>query len=174
MKIRQDTENLIGIAKSYFAKQQKMKELNNKLEAEKKKFYSECDKYFSKHNTQEFMFKNDTIADEFLKISKAYRTKVIFDVAKMETVLDKELFNSIVNKHVEINDVDGFMAYMKSCKVNPKILKSFLNVTKNINEVDLENMEAIGKISMGDLKGCYKVETGTPYYTIRKAKGESD
>lgn len=64
----------------------------------------------------------------------------------------------------------GLIEYLKSCGVNPKKFKSFLNVTKTVNQKEIDQLFLTGKLSEKDVDGCYTTEKKNPYYTVTTKK----
>lgn len=96
--------------------------------------------------------------------------KIIFDVEKLESKLDKELLNEILIKEYKVSDYDGLVSLLKKYKVNPKEFKKFISVTKNVDIKKLDELSELGEISYDDIKGCYEITSGTSYVKITEMK----
>lgn len=153
----------------YYKKQGKFNIIKNKFESMKKMFYSEMDKYFKDKDEDTLYI--DLCDNELIKVKKIQSVNIKFDADVLEKKLPKEFRNVIVNKHYEINNMEGLIKYLKECGVNPKIFKQFLTVTKSVDTKMLEQYEAIGKISNEQIKDCYSVSVKEPYYKVSGGKG---
>jgi hypothetical protein len=144
----------------------------------KQKFYSEMDQYFVDKVENEkivntiYLDKNEK--DEYVKtpknilVKKIQRVKLKFNVKKLKSKLGKEISKKVIKKSYSITDMESLIKYLKSCNVDPEIFKSFISVQETVNENKLDELEIRGKISKDQIKGCYSIEAGQPYYTIRK------
>lgn len=154
----------------YYEKQGKFNTIKNKFESMKKMFYSEMDKYFKGKN-DDTLYIDLCNNNELIKVKKIQSVNIKFDADMLEKKLPKEICNVIINKHYEVNNMEGLIKYLKKCGVNPKIFKQFLTVTKSVDTKMLEQYEAIGKISNEQIKDCYSVSIKEPYYKVSGGKG---
>lgn len=161
-----------------------------KLSEEKKKF----DKYYSDVKTKEqlvisnWMYSNIPKEQnsfdielnngyEFylnpvkLKVTKVRRKKIDWFIDKLKNVLNKEEQKEVIAKTYTINDMEGLVKYLKSCGVEPKKFKKFVDVNEEVIEERLNDLYERGKVDMKSLNGCYKVEMGEPYIRITEQKG---
>lgn len=64
----------------------------------------------------------------------------------------EELFNYegidklVIDKSYTITDINRLIIYLKSCDVDPKAFKSFINVTKTVDEKKLDKLADLGLI----------------------------
>ena len=97
----------------------------------------------------------------------------MYDTEKLRKKLTKEQRKKAVQKSYSINNMEGLTKYLKSCGVNPKKFKTFIEVEETVDEKAVEQMYETGELSREDLDGCYRVEIGEPYMRITElSKGE--
>lgn len=150
-----------------------LNELNKKFKEIQSKYNSKkedlTDYIFEKAKQDKFEFSNESlISNAFYSVSLVSPKQVEFDIEKLEGKLDKELVNEFVDKTYTINDMQGLVLYLKSCGVNPKKFKTFVNVQKKVNNKKLEQLSALGDITEKDIKGCYSVRLSSRYVKIQE------
>ena len=157
------------IIKKYNRQQEKVKEMNSKFDTFKKKFYKKMLDY--NIDSKEIIY-----GDKAISATKVQSTKINFDIPKLEKILDEDILDEIIEKQYSINDMQGLIEYLKSCGVNPKKFRSFLNVSKSIDQSKLNNLQALGKIELEDLEGAYTVTLNNPYYRVssKQVRSEED
>lgn len=101
-----------------------------------------------------------------LRITRVRNKKVVWFLEKIKKKLDKKIYNKIVDKTYTINNMPGLIEHLRSCGVDPKRFKTFVDVDEQINEQKLNTCYDTGKIKKSELEGCYKVEIGDPYIRI--------
>ncbi len=109
-------------------------------------------------------------AETPLKVIDVRPKRIEFDVSALEEKVDKELLNEFLDKKYVITNMDGLIRYLKSCGVNPKKFKSFVNVEKTVNKQKLDELSELGEITLDDLKGCYTVKESEGYLKISEVK----
>lgn len=108
-----------------------------------------------------------------LRVTRVRKRSVIWDTEKLRKKLTKEQRKKAVQKSYGINNMEGLTKYLKSCGVNPKKFKTFIEVEETVDEKAVEQMYETGELSREDLDGCYRVEIGEPYMRITElSKGE--
>lgn len=160
----------------YFSKQRKLKSLQVKFEEVKQQFNDEMEAYFQEQGITQLRVEDDELVEGSLLVTRSQKSSVVFDADKLEVALGKKLAGQVIYKRYEIADILGLVTYLKECGVDPRIFKSFLTITKNVDVKELDRLEEIGKITLDQVKGCYTVSTSKPYFVIKngKGKGESD
>lgn len=162
-------EKIRYISFKLFKLNQKFKEQEQKYKAEREKLQSEIFKYTNKKGIQSYDFQN---GDTGLKFTTVKTKKLVFDLDKLKKKLDKELLSEVIKKEYTIKDMDGLIAYLKSCGVDPKKFKSFIDSNETVDEKKINELSEFGEILMDDLEGCYEVKFGTPYVKITDWKIE--
>lgn len=119
--------------------------------------------YTDKHNVEEFGF---NFGNTFKKIKPIITRKVIWDIPKLSKKLDKELFNEVIKKKYTINNMDDLITYLKSCGVNPKKFKKFIDVEESVDNKKIDELGELGKINMEQLSGCYELQANMSYVKI--------
>lgn len=160
------------LVQNFFKKQMKFKEVQAQFDKIKKQFNSEMEDFFKCENIDKsVVFSSNNFAEEKLVVNRIQKSNVEFNVDKLEKKVDKKIAKQIIIKHYEIIDIDALIAYLKECNVDPRIFKSFLNVSKTIDVNELERLEELGKITAEQVKGCYTVKHQNPYFTVSMKKG---
>lgn len=101
-----------------------------------------------------------------MRITRVRNKKVVWFLEKIKKKLDKKAYNRIVDKTYTVNNMPGLIEYLRSCGVDPKRFKAFIDVDEQINEQKLNTCYDTGKIKKSEMEGCYKVEIGDPYIRI--------
>lgn len=102
-----------------------------------------------------------------LKIVGITPKKVGFDIEKMEEIFSGEVLKTVINKQYHIVDMAGLVAYLKSCGVDPKKFKSFIDVEKTVNQEEINRLGEIGEIKREDLAKCCNIVEGDSYVRIQ-------
>lgn len=105
-----------------------------------------------------------------VRVTKIRRNKILWNVVKLKKKLDKKLYKQVVTKEYTINDMNGLVEYLKSCGVNPKKFKQFIDVDETLNEAELDRLYDTGKITKEQLDGCYVSELSEPYIRLTELK----
>ena len=164
------------VVQKFFEKQVKFKEEQAQFNKLKAQFNSDMEDFFKQEGIQKsitFSY-DDEIAKRELIVSRVQKVNIEFDANKLEKVLDKKLGKQVIVKQYEIVDIDALIAYLKECNVDPKIFKSFLNISKSVNTQELDRLEEIGKITAKQVEGCYKIKCQNPYFTVGVKRGHND
>lgn len=166
---KEQLDNFKKIARAFYQLKIKQEEVVANFEAEKKKFYSEMSEFWDKNKIKEKKF-----ADDDFSVTKVQQTKFIWNVEKLEKRLTKEQAKKCLVKHYEINNIDALIEYLKSCGVDANKFKTFLNISKEVNQKAIEKMYDLGDIKLEELKDCYKIDIKEPYYKISVIEDKAD
>lgn len=164
---------------TFFYKQNRFKQIQEKFETAKQQFYDDMEDYFNKYHKDESKINvvlDDGLSEQMLTVNKITKVKINFDANKLEKRLDNELKQEIINKKVEIINLEGLIEYLKECGVNPKEFKKYINVRKEVNTKKLDKMEELGRISLEDIEGCYSIDknSNTVYFKVALRKGDNN
>lgn len=161
-----------------------MKALYN-LQQQKKDF----DKYYNETRKKEqlaisnFMFSNlkDNVntfdigvGDKNIKVTKVRTKKIIWDIEKLKQRVPKSLTKQFISKTYIVNDMQELVKYLKSCGVDAKKFKKFIDVKEEVDNDKLNNLSELGEIKMKDIKGCYELQLGEPYIKITEMKQDAE
>ncbi len=163
--------------RKFFEKQTRFKSVQAQFDELKTQFNSDMEDYFECEDIgKQLVFTYDELADGDLVVNRIQKSKVDFDIAKLEIALGKKLAKQVIISQYEITDIDALIAYLKECDVDPKIFKSFLSVSKTIDTKEMDRLEEIGVITTEQVEGCYTIKNVKPYFTIgvRRGQGDSD
>lgn len=160
-------------ALKFFEKQKKFKEIQAKFNEVKAQFNGDMSLFFENEQIEKSIML-ETGYNQDLQINRIQKSSVEFNADKLEKALGKELARDVVLKRYEIIDFPGLVAYLKEFGVEPSVFKSFLNVTKTVDEKELDKLEELGKIDIEQIKGCYTVKQHNPYFTVAVKRGQSD
>ena len=105
-----------------------------------------------------------------LRVLDVKPKRIEFDVEALEEKVDKELLNEFLDKKYVIINMQGLIKYLKSCGVNPKKFKKFIEVEKTVNKQKLDELSELGEITLDDLKGCYEIKESEGYIKISEVK----
>ena len=105
-----------------------------------------------------------------LNITRIRTKKVTWLLDKLKQKLGKETYNDVVDKTYTINDMHGLVRYLKSCGVDPKKFKKFIDVDETLNETKLNTYYETGALKKEDIEGCYDVNMGEPYIRLTELK----
>ena len=161
---------------NFFQKQKKFKQIQTRFGEIKADFYNDMEDYFEHNNVNgKLIIEGDSLdgAENFI-VTRIQSSKVEFNPDKLEKALGKELSQSVIQKHYEITDMIGLVTYLKECGVDPKVFKSFISIRKTVNTKELDRLEELGMITAEQIKGCYKVKSQNPYFTVNIGKGQEN
>lgn len=103
-------------------------------------------------------------------VTRIRTKKVFWLVEKLKEKLDKKTYNKIVDKTYTINDIEGLIKYLKSCGVDAKKFKKFIEVNEEVDGTELNNLYDRGEIKKKQIEDCYEVKLGEPYIRITEQK----
>lgn len=175
---KQENERIKIEVTELYELEKKYKSVKDRYEEKKKllltsvknwMYVKDCRKFKFVAQTGEMFARNNKI----IEVNKITPTSVIFYPDRLEEKLSKEVCEKIIDKTYTITDMQGLAKYLKSCGVDPKKFKSFIEVNKTVDVKELEQLESIGEIMMEDLKGCYDTETKNSYLKMKIVEGEN-
>lgn len=105
-----------------------------------------------------------------LNVTRIRTKKITWLLDKLKQKLGKETYNDVVDKTYTINDMQGLVRYLKSCGVDPKKFKKFIDVDETLNETKLNTYYETGALKKSDIEGCYDVKMGEPYIRLTELK----
>lgn len=152
------------------AKQDRFKDIESRFKAVKKQCTDVFDEYFSGVVGETSCRVRGDAPGEGVTVTKVVRTTVTFNADMVEKAIGKKLSQDVIMKRYEITDIDGLVAYLKKCNVEPSVFKSFLNITKTVDIRGLERLCELGLIDDEQLEGCYSVTEVGSYYRLREGK----
>ena len=103
-------------------------------------------------------------------VTKVRRKKITWNIEELKKKLSKEKFMTVVSKEYTVIDMPGLVKYLKSCGVDPKKFKKFINVSETLDETKLDTMYETGKLKQEEIRGCYTVGVSEPYFRITEEK----
>ena len=165
----------VNSAIAFLESKEKFKHVSGYYEKIFSDFKLEAQVFFNKLNENsenekdsvEFELQEDSIRPGKITINRVKRTSVIFDAEKLEKILSKEYRSKVIEKKYEISDMLGLINFLKSYKVDPKIFREFLMISKSVNVGELDKLEELGYIKVKDLRGCYEIKEGSEYFTVK-------
>lgn len=105
-----------------------------------------------------------------VRVTKSNRTTVNYNIPKIKQIFDKGIVKRILTKRYEISDMEGLIKYLKSCGVNPKEFKRYIDVQESVNEQELEQMYSMGEIDKKQFRSCCDVDVGKTVFTLTEVK----
>lgn len=106
-----------------------------------------------------------------VNVTRVRTKKITWLLDKLKQKLGKEIYNDVVDKTYTINDMQGLIKYLKTCGVDPKKFKKFIDVEEKLNETKLNTFYETGALRKSEIEGCYTVKMGEPYIRITEVKG---
>lgn len=163
------------LVRKFFEEQVRFKQMQSQFNELKAQFNSDMEEYFECEGIDKSLtFSYDDLVESNLVVNRIQKSSVEFDPDKLAKALGKQLAKQVIIKKYEITDMDALIAYLKECDVDPKIFKSFLNVSQIVDTQELERLEEIGKITAEQIKGCYTVKCQKPYFTVSVKRGHNN
>lgn len=105
-----------------------------------------------------------------LNVTRIRTKRVTWLLDKLKQKLGKDIYKDVVDKTYTINDIQGLIKYLKSCGVDPKKFKKFIDVNETLNETKLNTYYETGALKKSDIEGCYDVKMGEPYIRLTELK----
>lgn len=105
-----------------------------------------------------------------LNVTRVRTKKVTWLLDKLKQKVGKDIYSDVVNKTYTVNDMQGLIRYLKTCGVDPKKFKRFIDVTEELDEIKLDTYYETGALKTKDIEGCYTVKMGEPYIRITELK----
>lgn len=105
-----------------------------------------------------------------LNVTRVRTKKVTWILDKLKQKVGKDIYSDVVNKTYTVNDMQGLIRYLKTCGVDPKKFKKFIDVTEELDETKLDTYYETGALKTKDIEGCYTVKMGEPYIRITELK----
>ena len=106
-----------------------------------------------------------------LRVTNVRTKKITWMLDKLKQKLGKDVYKDVVRKTYTVNDMQRLIKYLKSCGVDPKKFKKFIEVTEELDETKLDTYYETGALKKEDIAGCYDVKMGDPYIRITELKG---
>lgn len=155
----------------YLFRKRAFKAEENAFKKRKETFNKLAEDFFKESGETQDIFVTDEFSSAtIVTVKRCQSVTINFDADKLEKKLGKEYCQSFISKKYEVLDMPGLVEYLKSCGVSPKKFKSFLNVTKTVNQKEIDQLFLTGKLSEKDVDGCYTTEKKNPYYTVTTKK----
>lgn len=172
MKQRQiDEGKYQQVAWDFFQKQQKMKQLQKKLDVAKREFEDTMGELFSKMGGKSILFGGNINGNEVLKVSRVEKTSIVWDAEKLSKRLPKSIARKCIRKEYRIQNMTGLVEYLKSCGVDPKEFKKYLSIEMTVDQDEVGRLGDIGQISAKSISGCYVIKCQRPYFILSVKKG---
>lgn len=168
------------IIANYSLHQSAFKTLSKEFDRKKSEFYEQMDQMFSETeaqvdcNTRKLKYTKKPGESYVLSVSKVQPVKVVFDAEKLEAKIPKSISKKVISKSYVINDFSSLVQYLKSCNVDPKKFKSFLDVQRTVDENALDQAVALGEVEEEQVKECCSVSKNTPYYKVSIKRKEDE
>ncbi len=154
---------------SYVKAQQDKKDSEAIFEHEREAFTKAADIFYELKGDNESYVLQDEMNGS-ITVSRVQKVNVQWNISKLCKAVGKQISKAIIHKRYEINNMEGLIAYLKECGVDPKVFKSYINVEESVDVKELERLEELGKISKEQLTGCYSTKCQKPYYQVRKGR----
>ena len=167
-------EQFIPFVKEFYNEQKEFKERQERFNTIKQLFYNDAEELFNYEGIDKLVIDNEDLEGNELVVNKVQKTSVIFDIDALENNLSKEMSKDVIDKSYTITDINRLIIYLKSCGVDPKVFKSFINVTKTVDTKKVDKLADLGLISKEQLEECYTLKRQKPYFTVKMKRGKYD
>ena len=167
-------EQFIPFVKEFYNEQKEFKERQERFNTIKQLFYNDAEELFNYEGISKLVVDNEDLEGNELVVNRVQKTSIVFDIDALENNLSKEMIKYVVDKSYTITDINRLIIYLKSCGVDPKVFKSFINVTKTVDEKKLDKLADLGLIRKEQLEGCYTLKRRKPYFTVKMKRGKRD
>lgn len=105
-----------------------------------------------------------------LNVTRIRTKRVTWLLDKLKQKLGKDTYKDVVDKTYTVNDIQGLIKYLKSCGVDAKKFKKFIDVDETLNETKLNTYYETGALKKSDIEGCYDVKMGEPCIRLTELK----
>ena len=106
-----------------------------------------------------------------LRVTNIRKKKVTWKLDRLKQSIGKDVYKDVVHQTDTVNDRQGLIKYLKSCGVDPKKFKKFIDVTEEFDETKFDTYYETGALKKEDIAGCYDVKLGDPYIRLTELKG---
>jgi regulator of replication initiation timing len=111
--------------------------------------------------------------DVKLVAKKTERVTLKYQIDKLKSKLNSEVFNEITKRTYTINDIDAMIKLLKANGIVAKDFKNLLDIDIKVDSATIKRLYDAGEISMKDIKGCYEA-TITKNIKIEEGQGDTD
>lgn len=167
-------EQFIPFVKEFYNEQKEFKERQERFNTIKQLFYNDAEELFNYEGVDKLVIDNEDLEGNELIVNRVQKTSIVFDIDALENNLSKEMCKDVIDKSYTITDINRLIIYLKSCGVDPKVFKSFVNVTKTVDTKKVDKLADLGLISEKQLEGCYTLKRQKPYFTVKMKRGKYD
>lgn len=167
-------EQFVPFVKEFYNEQREFKERQERFNTIKQLFYNDAEELFNYEGIDKLVVDNEDLEGNELVVNRVQKTSIVFDIDALENNLSKEMCKDVIDKSYTITDINRLIIYLKSCGVDPKVFKSFINVTKTVDEKKLDKLADLGLIRKEQLEGCYTLKCKKPYFTVKMKRGKHD
>ena len=167
-KIDVDDKVMFGQVLELYREEQRFKQAKAQYEARKQQLTVSIKNYMYGKGYSSFDFRSREFGS--VKVNKIVRKSIKWNVDKLKEKLPVELCAEIIEKEYQVNDMPGLIKYLKSCGVNPRKFKKYLNVVEKVNQQKINELSEVGDITADDIDGCYEVKQTEGYLTINAKK----
>lgn len=112
--------------------------------------------------------------DRNVTASVISRTTVSYDAEGAEKAIERKLGRTVARRIVKrtytVNDWDGLVSWAKSLGASPAEFLRFFDVSRAVDQKELDRAYEFGTVTMDDLDGCYTVSESAPYVMFRASK----
>lgn len=150
----------------FFHQKQSFEKRKKLFEERKNAFYDAMDSFFTEVGGKSAKLGDPSIDGKLFTVKRIENTSIVWDAEKLEKRVDRVIARKIINKRYHVQDMPGLICYLKSCGVDPKIFKQFIQVEKTVDEKAVDSLGDIGVLEVRQIAGCYTVKTQRPYYTV--------
>lgn len=149
--------------------EQRYKAIKSQYEKKKKSLALSIKNYMYANGFDFFDFESE---NGRMAVRKSSKKQIVWNIEKLEKRLGKDICNEFIDKEYKVTDMDGLVKYLKSCGVNPKKFKQYIEIQKSVNQEALNQLSEIGDITSEDVKGCFEIKESDSYLRLGLVKEE--
>lgn len=169
-RAEQELSCITSNVRSFFKRYEKFKAIEAQYKELQSEFNDDMDHYFDGLARNRKFAKFEDSNGDVLVVTRVAPTKIEWFPEKLKARVTKPIWKQLCKKHYEVVDMPGLIKYLKTCSVDPKVFKMFVEVTESVDEQAIERLGDIGKLAPHNIAGCYMVKSSKPYYKLKRKR----
>lgn len=132
---------------------------------------SKIQAYFDENNEKEIRV--PVLNNTTLVCKKQERVNMTYDVEKLKSKLDSELFLEVTKRSYTIKDINKMIEMIKDAGVKAKDFKALIEADVKVDAQAIKRLYDVGEITMKQLQGAYTAKISKSIKITEEA-GEKD
>ena len=104
-----------------------------------------------------------------LIVTKINPSKVIWNIKKLKSILDKKQRKVVIKKSYSVNNWNGLFELLKNSGVDFKEFMKYVSYEEYVVESALDKLIDLGLVDEGEVKECADIKFSTPSYRIKES-----